>query len=176
MRAIPALLLTLATALPAHAACLYDVGVTFREGAPRDRFTVTNDNTTANITAVEIDLNGSAGRLIFDTIAGGSGVEVFQPYRSETDGTGLIGAPVVADGATSLALRFDNFGPGQSYTFSIDVDDRLTQSDMGQIMVSDREIDGTIVRVSLRAADGSVSAREATFEGGGPARLTGACG
>jgi hypothetical protein len=159
----------------AHAACTVSVDISFREGAPRDRFTIANTSSSASIASVELDLDGSAGRLVFDTVEGGTGVEVFQPYRSESGDAGLIGAPVVADGATALALQFEQFGPGQSYTFSIDVDDRLTRSDMGQIMVSGREIEGAMVTVGLRDATGAIVRRRAAFDDDSAARIAETC-
>jgi len=78
-----------ATLLPAHAfaeACDIDIQAHFIEGVPRDRFVIANKSTAAVISDVSLDLAPSAGRLIFDTERGGSGVEVFQRHRQVDDG------------------------------------------------------------------------------------------
>ena len=51
--------------------------VLFLEGAPVDRFVLTNGSERGIIQAdVQFDLRQSAGKLIFDIQSGGSGVEV----------------------------------------------------------------------------------------------------
>ena len=63
-------------------ACSDYIKVSFAEGAPVDKFKIENQSKNWQIKTMDIDLSSSKGRLIFDTISGGKGVEVFQPYQS----------------------------------------------------------------------------------------------
>ncbi|QUJ75574.1 aggregation factor core [Sulfitobacter albidus] len=143
---VKSLAFLLLSAGAAQAAC---DGPTLRfvESAPRDRFELTVG--AAALTAVAVDLRGSAGRLIFDTEDGGTGVEVFQPLRDE----GGTQAGSVADGAEAVRVALRAATPGTRAAFSIDVDDRNTASDLGQIRVTGSEMAGA--RVTFEAADGS---------------------
>lgn len=145
--------------------------VRFIEGAPRDRFVIENTAQDGGaIDSVALDLRGSAGRLIFDTQSGGQGVEVFQPWRAEGGSAKLAAEPAVGDGDESLILLFTRFEPGQRYGFSIDVDDRLAASDLGQIRVSGGEMEGAVVTVN---ADGVP--RRAVFGADNRAVLVAGC-
>ena len=174
MRALFAGLL-IATALPSYAAaeaCGVDIHARFIEGAPRDRFVFENKSTTpADITGMTLDLRPSAGRLIFDTESGGSGVEVFQLYRDEAGDAELATNPTVRDGDDQLTLAFKSFAAGQTYRFSIDVDDQLTNSELGQIRVSGGEMQGAVL--TAMTADGT--AHRAVFGTGNRARVSAPC-
>ncbi len=125
---------------------LADIRVDFDEGAPVDRFTILNDGACPLGTAtVTVDLDGSAGGLIFDTTAAGAGIEVFQPFRIVAGAERLTGEPLVSDGDTAVALPLRGLPPGARVAFTIDVDD--TVSARG-IMVAGGEIDGARVRVA----------------------------
>jgi len=87
-------------------------------------------------------MSSSYGNLIFDVTGDGAGVQVFQPFRNEQGDASLATEPGVADGDQQLTLEFSMFDPGQLYQFSIDVDDQLAQSDLGQIRVSGSEMTG----------------------------------
>jgi hypothetical protein len=143
---ITALLGTLPLLVQAESACVHDVSMVFTESAPRDRFEIRNDSSAGQrIQRLTLDLSGSAGRLIFDTTVGGTGVQVFQPFRIEPGEAKLKGSPVVQDGSDRLTLDFTRFEPGQRFRFSIDVDDRLPASDLGQIRISGREMEGALL-------------------------------
>ena len=167
--------LLIATALPLQAAaetCGVDVHARFIESAPRDSFVFENKSSVpADITNLSLDLRPSAGRLIFDTESGGAGVEVFQLYRGESSDAELAALPSVRDGDDTLALAFKSFGAGQTYRFSIDVDDQLTNSDLGQIRVSGGEMQGATL--SVVTADGSTY--RAIFDASNRARLSAPC-
>lgn len=91
-----AALLTMLVSLTSPA--LADVQVRFDEGAPKDRFTVTNIGGCAlGPTAVTIDLEGSPYGLIFDVTDRGAGVEVFQPFEVSTGDKILKTRPQVRD-------------------------------------------------------------------------------
>lgn len=117
--------------------CGPQLEATFTEGAPVDRFVIANKGATdLDLRDVQINLAPSRGRLIFDTAGGGQGVEVFQPFRSDAASVS------VADGAEALRFPLAGLPAGAQVSFTIDVDDRLTASEMGQIRVSGSEMEG----------------------------------
>jgi len=166
---------SIATILPSSAwaeTCGVDIHARFIESAPRDRFIFENKSSAeTKITSIELDLRPSAGRLIFDTESGGSGVEVFQLFRGEKSDAALSAEPKINDGDNRLALTFSSFTAGQSYQFSIDVDDQLTNSDLGQIRVSGSEIHGA----KLIAVTADESSIRGAFDASNQARLTREC-
>lgn len=174
MRAVFAGLL-IATLLPYHAAaeiCGVDIQARFIESAPRDRFVFENKSSfPVEIASLSLDLRPSAGRLIFDTESGGTGVEVFQLFRGEEGDAELANAPTVNDGDDQIALAFKAFGSGQTYRFSIDVDDQLTNSELGQIRVSGGEMQGA--ELTAVTADGTV--HRAVFDASNRARMSAPC-
>jgi hypothetical protein len=122
--------------------CALSLSVGFIEGAPVDRFVMANTSKTAiGPMDVSFDLRPSMGRLIFDTQNGGVGVEVFQPFQSEDMTLD------VADGAEGLRMPLGGLAGNASASFTIDVDDRLSVSELGQIRVSGSEMQGAIVTV-----------------------------
>jgi hypothetical protein len=164
--------------LASHAApaCVQEVSMAFIEGAPRDRFEVRNESSKGQrIQQLTLDLTPSAGRLIFDTLEGGTGVDVFQPFRVEAGEARLGGSPVIQDGSQRLTLRFTRFEPGQRFVFSIDVDDQLSASDLGQTRVSGREMEGALLNASFGLASGTGSGLQARVDGNNRARATAAC-
>lgn len=130
------------------ASCESGISVMFVESAPRDRF-VFDNQTDTSIATISLDLEGSVGKLYFDTTDAGDGVEVFQPFRVEDSDASLATTPTPGDGDAQLELEFTNFAPAESFTFSIDIDDRLTDSNLGQIRVSGSEIAGARVQVTF---------------------------
>jgi len=80
---------------------------------------IANKSTTASVSNIALDLAPSAGRLIFDTKSGGSGVEVFQFHQADQSSAMLLKVPNVQDGDDALDLQFMSFKPGQDYTFSM---------------------------------------------------------
>ncbi len=150
----------------AATACVHEVSMVFTESAPRDRFEIRNDSSAGQpIQRLTLDISSSAGRLIFDTIEGGTGVEVFQPFRVEPGEARLKGAPVVQDGSDRLTLVFTRFDPGQRFRFSIDVDDQLTASDLGQIRVSGREMEGAVLTAVFGPLGGAGTELQARVDG-----------
>lgn len=150
-------------ALAATDSCNLGVEVTFREGAPVDKFTVENKSSAWQVSNMEIDLKSSKGRLIFDTTSGGKGVEVFQPYKSVSGSAKVTKASFVADGADSISIAFEKFSKGQAFTFSIDVDDQLTASDLGQIRVTGGEMENAKANFILKNSDGKTIKAQASF-------------
>ncbi|MEM7376350.1 MAG: aggregation factor core [Pseudomonadota bacterium] len=149
-------------AILATASAQADVSVWFYEGAPKDRFEVRNESgcDLSNV-LVSIDLRDSAGRLYFDTTGAGAGVEVFQPFESRRTDLSLDSAEAVQDGDTALRVRIDALADGARASFTIDVDDALTDSALGQIRVADSEMSGARVELLARG----LPAREGQFDG-----------
>ncbi|MGH1477109.1 MAG: aggregation factor core [Geminicoccales bacterium] len=132
-----------------------DVQVRFDEGAPKDRFTISNlDGCSLGAAAITIDLRGSAYGLIFDVTGRGAGVEVFQPFELSEGSENLKAAPVVRDGDNQLTLDLHDLAAGASLSFTIDVDDTANNR---EITVSGSEIAeaGVIVRTQVSSATAS---------------------
>lgn len=130
------------------------VEIAFIEGAPKDRFVITNRGACVlEDLTIALDLSPSAGRLIFDTSATGAGVEVFQPFEVETGDITLIADEGINDGDRELALRIAYLGPGDRASFTIDVDDTLPKGELGQIRVADSEINGAIASITVGNSD-----------------------
>jgi hypothetical protein len=155
--------LTLHAQAASENACSDHIKVSFAEGAPVDKFKITNQSKTVQIKAINIDLSSSKGRLIFDTISGGKGVEVFQPYQSVSGNAELSTVALVEDGSDAINLDFKKFSGGDSFTFSIDVDDQLTASELGQIRVTGGEMAQAKAVFLIENQDGSTVKKTASF-------------
>jgi hypothetical protein len=119
---------------------LADIRVDFIEGAPKDRFVVSNlGKCDLGASKVTIDLAGSAGRLIFDVTNQGEGVEVFQPFELVSGEDVLSGLPLVRDGDKAVELDIVNLKSGGEISFTIDVDDTIGAR---EITVTNSEIEG----------------------------------
>lgn len=122
-----------------------DLMARFDEGAPKDRFVLTNESgCDLGTVEVEFDLSGSAAGLIFDTTGAGAGVEVFQPFELVAGGDYLIDLPEVTDGDHALSLRLNRLPPKASVAFTIDVDDTAGGQ---EIIVNRSEITGAVVKI-----------------------------
>lgn len=133
-----------------------DIRVKFDEGAPKDRFTISNvSNCTIDKGNVVIDLSKSSAGLIFDTTASGAGVEVFQPFEVTSGNVFLSNMPKVMDGDNQVTLSLANFQAGDAISFTVDVDDTIGQR---EITVSGSEINGAEFSLVTDAG-----ARKATF-------------
>lgn len=127
-----------------------DLEVQFRESAPKDRFMIKNTSgCSLTDVRVHIDLSQSRGKLIFDTTATGAGVDVFQPFEAGDGAIEQLDAKEVKDGDSMLTVGISEIGPGAIVTFTIDVDDTLKNSDLGNIRVAGNEIEGGQVKVLL---------------------------
>lgn len=142
MRKIYAFTAALLLSTPAFA----DINLRFIESAPKDRFIIKNDDCTLSQVDVQIDLSESVGALIFDVTDAGAGVEVFQPVEIQS---GTVTADPVTDGDQQLSFTINAFEAGSQVVISADLDDVLTDSDLGQIRVAGNELAGTVVRISI---------------------------
>ena len=122
------------------------VQIRFIEGAPKDRFVLTNVGTCqVEASNVKIDLSQSAGRLIFDVTEKGAGVEVFQPLEFVEGVDALRQLPSVVDGQNTIELEIASLAAGDTLAFTIDVDDTIGQR---EITVTGSEIEGATVSYS----------------------------
>ena len=83
--------------------------------------------------------------------------------------------PVVKDGSDRIDLAFERFEPSQRLQFSIDVDDRLGDSDMGPTRVSGREMEGALLTVVVGPAGVSGREVQARVDGANRARVQASC-
>lgn len=117
-----------------------DIRIQFDEGAPKDRFTISNlSGCDLASGTIMIDLSKSSAGLIFDTTGRGAGVEVYQPLEITQGKDMLVNTPSVSDGDNSIELAFNSFANGDAISFTIDVDDTIGQR---EITVSNAEISG----------------------------------
>lgn len=136
------------------------IEIHFQESAPKDIFSLENlSKCTLQNILLEIDLEGSLGRLIFDTTASGAGVEVFQPFEVRQGSMALTSSAQVADGDTALSVRIDQIMAGETVSFTIDVDDTLAIGELGNIRVTGSEIEGATARLKAMSEE----SLEATF-------------
>jgi hypothetical protein len=91
-------------------------------------YTISNIS-TAGETVVGFGLDLSPTNHGFDTVEGGpplpnvsQGAQPFAAFGGTGGTVGLIGSPVVADGATSFGITFNDFQVGETFQFLIDVD------------------------------------------------------
>lgn len=169
-------LVSMITASSAFAASCLAIDAKFTEGAPRDNFVILNKSPdNIDIKSAELSLKGSKGKLIFDTIDGGRGVEVFQQFRSEESSAMLATKPKLEDGADVLSLKFEHFSPKETYRFSLDVDDQLTNSELGQIRVSSSEMNGAKIDFVVVDGEGKKHKVTATFGNDNTASLKSVC-
>lgn len=123
----------------------------FRESAPTDSFTIINTSACTVDANVVIDLTSSQGRLIFDTTAKGAGVEVFQPFEIVSGAEFVAKIPNINDGDKSALIALQGLSVGGKVVFTIDLDDTLPNSSLGQIRVAGSEIAGARVSVTTNA-------------------------
>lgn len=142
-----------------------DISARFIEGAPKDRFEITSiSECLSGPVVVTINLEGSAGGLIFDTTAAGAGVEVFQPFELTSGGNFVQQAPKVMDGDKSLSIGITALPKGQTVAFTLDVDDT---GGAREITVSGGEIAGASINISAKNV-----AQSAVFEANARAQIT----
>jgi hypothetical protein len=162
-------LLTLTTAFTivttAASMALADVQVSFRDGAPKDMFTIANRGacSTGPMT-LTIDFATAPVGLIFDITNEGEGVEVSQPFELVSGAEFVIGSSPVSDGDQSLTLELSDMAPNAEVRFTIDMDDT---GGGREITVNGSETVGAMILIASR----SVQA-EGTFDETGIARVT----
>lgn len=124
-----------------------DVRLEFLEGAPKDRFVLTNvagcDLSAMDVT---IDMSQSAGGLIFDVSGQGAGVEVFQPFKVVSGAQFLDQTPKVVDGQRDVTFKINGLTAGSQIVVTTDLDDTIGAR---EITVRGSEFAGTVMSVVL---------------------------
>lgn len=139
--------LTLCTLLLSATTATADLAVRFDEGAPKDRFTLTNTGDCAlPAMVVTLNLGTAPAGLIFDVTGSGAGVEVFQPFEMVSGGDALAELPTVLDGDNAVKLKLNGLAAGANVAFTVDVDDTAGGR---EITVSGSEIAGASVRMAM---------------------------
>ena len=128
-----------------------NIEVNFFESAPKDSFTINNvGNCALDDLTLTLDLSNTAGKLIFDTSSAGAGVEVFQPFEAREGMISVSSPKGVNDGDNKLTVVIKTLPSGKSVSFTIDVDDTLAISALGNIRVADSEMQNGMVEVSSK--------------------------
>lgn len=140
--------LTMALSLSLLAApAAAEMRIDFKEGAPKDRFILTNVGACAlPAMAVTIDMGESQGRLVFDVTESGAGVEVFQPFEVEVGADYLTTLPEVIDGQTQVTLDLTPMDIGARLVVSTDLDDTIGAR---EITVRGSEFQGTTLSIAM---------------------------
>ncbi len=175
---LPIVLLALALPATARALCGPEAVARVAEGAPRDRVVIENrtpeDRTGRwTVVAAEIALEGSAGRLVLDTVRGGAGRGSPQRFRPVPGPVALVAEPDLPDGATRIPLAFEGFGPGARFAFTVDFDD--TVSPGAGTTIEGAEIEGARFTARFRSEDGVEETWSGLFDGRGEARAAAPC-
>ena len=145
-----------------------DIEISFKDGAPKDEFVIKNTSTCdVKDISMTIDLLQSTGRLIFDTSESGKGVEVFQLFEVTRGQIALKTATKVNDGDTQLSLDIKAIAANDFASFTIDVDDTLSTSQLGNIRVTGNEIANASVLVNIHGD----KVAKAAFDLNGKARV-----
>jgi hypothetical protein len=172
--ALPVSVVLLAGAALPAGACGPMATVRFVESSPADRFEIVNNSSDAwDVAHVELTLDGSAGALIFDTLGGGAGTSMFQPFVPAPAEFDAVVPMEVGDGTRTLALDFAGFRPGAAFAFTIDVDDTLLRSELGPMRVTESEIEGALAQALFRAPDGEEMVLDGHFGPDGIAIVSG---
>ena len=94
----------------------------------------------------------------------GAGVEVFQPFRADDGLATLVDEPQVLDGDQTMVLTLSGFSKGVDYRFTIDVDDQLADSALGQIRVAGSEMSGAELTLGIENPAGDTGALTGVFD------------
>ena len=123
-----------------------DVSLSFIEGAPKDRFVLTNATCGLSDATLRINLSTAPAGVIFDVTASGAGVEVFQPVEVVS---GNATTSAVTDGDQVLTATLGPLAQGEQVIISADLDDLQTDGALGQIRVAGSEIAGVSATITL---------------------------
>ena len=137
------LALSAVSAISISSTALADLRVQFIEGAPKDRFVITNVG-DCELSAGQLEINfvNSNAGLIFDVTGTGEGVEVFQPFEVTAGSRYLTAQPSIEDGDQRANLDMSGLGVDETIAFTIDVDDTIGTR---AITVKNGEITGSTV-------------------------------
>lgn len=128
---------------------LADIEAEFIEGAPKDTFVIKNTGgCVINNAVFTIDLSSSHGNLLFDTTELGAGINVYQPFEVTSGNITLVEKNAVNDGDQQLSITIETLTARKSMSFTIDVDDQLTNSERGTTQVVGSEMEGSSITLT----------------------------
>ncbi|MEM9146331.1 MAG: hypothetical protein AAGC57_09045 [Pseudomonadota bacterium] len=149
--------------------------ISYADESPADVLVLRNTGDPEwRIQTAEILLQGSAGRLIFDTRPGGPGSQTAQPFRPGAGDAVLANPPDLADGAEALTLSFERFPAGARFVFTTDLDDRVSGAYAGT-RVAGAEIAGATLEVTFVNARGWIETHSGRFDDQAEARAAAPC-
>lgn len=115
--------------------------------AAKDRFVLRNTSQCAlNDLAVHLDLSNRVGHLIFNTTATSADVEAFQPFEVKKGHLKQFSLGEVKEEDSTFSISVDNIAANDCVGLAIDVDDILTDSELGNIRVPGSEITNALIR------------------------------
>ena len=142
--------------------------IQFEEDAPRDRIRVDNQtNCPLGPFVLEINLSGSAGALIFDTLPAGPGLNVAQPFQVAKGAEFVTRVAPLQDGDQRAAVAFAGMGRKAEVVFTADLDDRVPTGPLGSTMIAPSELAGASARAVMEGA----TSYAAVFDASGRAAL-----
>jgi len=145
-------------------ACGPYIEVRYYEDSP-DYFEISNRSGEGWVlSSLKINLFASVGKLIFDTIPGGIGSASPFPFQQDNGDVELRGLSDIIDGGNQLSLEFANFVPGASFSFVIDLDDQLEQSEFGRAHISDVEIANAGIIATFQGPTGGQHNSQGRFD------------
>lgn len=163
MRLLALTCLVALSAAPAAA----EVLVSFRDGAPVDRFTIEHAGSCdLGEATIVIDLTESAGGLIFDVTAQGAGVNVSQPLSVAAGASIIDDITPVSDGDRRLEINVTALAVGARIELTVDLDDTRTTAGYGATRVSGPEMSGARAALVIRGRE-----IDARFDATGAARI-----
>ena len=141
-------------------ACVVSTGhaeilLTYDESAATPHFEISNDSACATgAMEVLIDLESSAAELFFDNRTTGTNLfdAALAPFRIESGADRVSQVDEPDTGSGRIAIRLSDMMPGESVSFSIDVDDQLDDGERADALAEGSRIAGAVAVV---AKDGS---------------------
>lgn len=116
-----------------------------------------------SLTMLAIDLEDSAGNLVFDTREGGPGVGgASQFYPDPVSPVRLVGTIPAQDGGRTIGLRFEEFLQERDYTFYVDLD--AISSGGGRTWVLPDDMKGARVLATFTGPSGQRDKIDAVFD------------
>ena len=103
------------------------------------------------------------GALVFDTNEGGPGVGGSAPFFADfASPVRLVGTEPAADGGQTVGLRFEEFTPGRSYSFHVDVD--AMPGGLGRTWVLPGDVEGARVLATFEGPSRQTDRVDAAFD------------
>jgi hypothetical protein len=151
------------TAQQAVAGCGPRVLIEYTDDDP-DYFIIKNRSPEGwFLSRLAIDLSQAATSLVFDPDDGGPGVGGAAPFSVYDETTVRLKGTIPADdGGRTIGLVFENFAPGEDFTFHIDLD--AFSGEGGRTWVLPSDIAGAQLTASFTGPSGQSETMDARFD------------